>query len=67
VSGPAGRIIAIVLARLRFRALLFLFVAGSWLTQPAQPNPQVVAGEGAAHAQCATCHKLPPPDVLQRR
>jgi hypothetical protein len=35
-------------------------------TQAAPSAPQLVQGEAAAHAQCATCHKFPPPDVLPR-
>jgi VCBS repeat protein len=46
--------------------LLFLCVAGAWLTRPAPAGTQTVAGEAAARAQCATCHKLPPADVLPR-
>jgi len=57
---------SIVLSRVRFSALVFLFVAGAWLTQPAPANTQAVAGEAAARARCATCHKLPPADVLPR-
>jgi hypothetical protein len=34
--------------------------------QPTPANRQVVAGEAAAHAQCATCHKFAPPVVLPR-
>jgi len=34
--------------------------------QPTPASSQVVAGEAAAHAQCATCHKLPPPLTLPR-
>jgi hypothetical protein len=34
--------------------------------QPTPANTQVVAGEAAAHARCATCHKFPSPVVLPR-
>lgn len=33
---------------------------------PAPADRQVVAGDVAAHVQCTTCHKLPPPDILPR-
>jgi len=34
--------------------------------QPTLAHTQIVAGEAAAHAQCATCHKFAAPDVLPR-
>ena len=57
---------SIVLACLRFSALLFLSVAGAWLTHPPPADTQPVGGEAAARALCTTCHKLPPPDTLPK-
>jgi hypothetical protein len=34
--------------------------------QPQRSDTQIVAGEVAARAQCASCHKFPPPDILPR-
>ena len=34
--------------------------------QPTPASSRIVAGEAAAHARCATCHKLPPPLTLPR-
>ena len=52
----------------RFLTLLFALGAGGWLVsgQPTPARAQAAAGEAAARATCATCHKLPPPDVLPR-
>jgi hypothetical protein len=40
--------------------------ASAWTLKSAAPATQMAAGEAAAHAQCATCHKFPPPDILPR-
>jgi hypothetical protein len=34
--------------------------------QGTPPDTQIAAGKTAAAAQCAACHKVPPPDVLPR-